>query len=226
MAISMIRTLIIFFALMAAMRLMGKRQLGELEPSELVVAVLISDLASHPLQDPGIPLLYGLVPVITLLSCEILISGITMRSIRLRSAIYGKPSILISAGKICQAEMRKNRVTLDELMTELRKQGTTRLDAVQYGILETSGSLSILLYPKAAPATPEQLEIPAGSAYYPVMIINDGRVLQENLRYLGRSRSWLEGELKKRNIPRPSQVYWMTADREGTVQLQEKEKEA
>ena len=223
MAISIIRTIIIFLAIVAAMRLMGKRQIGELEPSELVVAVLISDLASHPLQDPGIPLLYGIVPVVTLLCSEILISGLSMKHIRLREAIYGKPSILIVSGKINQTEMDKNRVTLDELMVELRKQGVTDLNTVRYGILETGGSLSILLKAAEAPATPTQLGVNPEENTYPVILINNGRVIQKNLNVLGVTGHWLEKQLSDRKISSPKTVYLMTADEKRNVYLEEKE---
>ena len=123
MAIILIRTLIIFTALVLAMRLLGKRQLGEMELSELVVAVLVADIAVNPLQDTDMPLIYGLVPLLVLFCCEIIISGLTLKSIRLRQLLYGKPSLLIEKGKIAQREMTKNRFTLDELTQELRNQG-------------------------------------------------------------------------------------------------------
>ena len=130
MAIVFVRTIIIFFAVILLMRLMGKRQLGELETSELVVAVMISDLAANPLQDIGIPLLNGLVPIITLFCCEIILSGLTMKSVTVRKLLCGRPSILVSDGKIDQTQMRKNRFTLDELTEELRIQGVTDIATI------------------------------------------------------------------------------------------------
>ena len=133
MAVTIIRTIIIFVSLVISMRIMGKRQLGELEPAELVVAVLISDLASHPLQDPGIPLLYGLIPVATLLCCEILISAGILKSVRFRSLICGRPSVLIKNGVIDQLEMKKNRFTFDELaplLLELELEGKIVSDSL------------------------------------------------------------------------------------------------
>ena len=139
MAIVIIRTGIIYFALLAAMRLMGKRQLGEMELSEFVVASLIADLASHPLQDVGIPMTNGLVPILTLLCLELLIAGLSMKSIRLRTLLFGRPSMLVVRGKIDQREMRANRFTADELMQELRKKGIFDLSQVEYAVLETDG---------------------------------------------------------------------------------------
>lgn len=199
------------------MRIMGKRQLGELEPAELVVAVLISDLAAHPLQDPGIPLLYGLIPVITLLCCEVLISAGLVRSIRFRALVCGRPSIIIDNGKIVQREMKRNRFTVDELTEELRKKEILDIASVQYAILETDGTLSTILYAHSAPATPEQLGMTVQEADYPVIVINDGRIMTENLHRVGRDRRWLQAELKKRGIKEAAQVYIMTVDSSGKV---------
>ena len=121
MAIIIIRTIIIYLALLVTMRVLGKRQLGELELSEFVVAALIADLASHPLQDLGIPMINGLVPIFTLFCCEVLITGLSLKSIRLRGLLFGKPSFLIVRGKIDQAEMRKSRFTSEELMQKLHE---------------------------------------------------------------------------------------------------------
>ena len=134
MAIVLTRTIIVYFTLLVAMRLMGKRQLGEMELSEFVVAALIADLAAHPLQDIGIPLINGIVPVLTLFCCEMLISGFSMKSIRFRSLLFGRPSLLIQEGKILQNEMHSNRFTPEELMQELRNQGIYDISRVQYAV--------------------------------------------------------------------------------------------
>ena len=161
MAIVIIRTGIIYFALLLAMRLMGKRQLGEMELSEFVVASLIADLASHPLQDVGIPMANGLVPILTLFCFEVLIAGVSMKSIRLRTLLFGGPSILVSHGVIDQKQMHADRFTADELMQELRKQGMFDLSEVEYAILETDGRLNIIPYPARLPPTAEQLGVKA-----------------------------------------------------------------
>ena len=136
---------------------MGKRQIGELEPTELVLTMLISDLAAVPMQDFGIPLLNGVVPIVTLLALSMLLSYGCMRSIRLRRLVCGSPTTLIKDGQLQQAAMRANRFTLDELIEALRSQGVTDLTTVKYAILETDGQLSVLLYPAEQPATPKQL---------------------------------------------------------------------
>jgi uncharacterized membrane protein YcaP (DUF421 family) len=217
LAISFIRTVIVFVTLLISMRMMGKRQLGELEPSELVVAVLIADLASHPLQDIGIPLIYGLIPVVTLLCCEVLVSGFMVKSIRFRKLVCGTPSVVVRHGVIVQQELKKNRFTLDELMEELRKKGVNDLSTVQYAVLETDGSLSTLLYAAEAPVTPKQMNLSVIDTGYPVIVINQGRVLTKNLKVIGKEENWLSNELKKRSIKSASDVFLMTSDADGII---------
>ena len=217
LAIVLVRTLIIYFALLLAMRLLGKRQLGEMELSEFVVAALIADLASHPLQDMGIPLINGLIPILVLFCCEVLIAGLSLRSIRLRGLIFGKPSLLIVRGQILQKAMFQNRFTVDELMQELRAQG------IEYGILETNGKLNVIPYPSARPATAAQLKLDAGQGGYPSIIISDGRVLDANLRHLGFDRAWLQQQLRAKGAENPEQVFLMTATESGQIYYAAKE---
>ena len=223
MAIVIIRTLIIYFALLLTMRLLGKRQLGEMELSEFVLAALIADLASHPLQDMGIPMINGLVPILTLFCCEVMIAGLNMKSIRVRNAFFGKPSMLIVHGQIVQKEMLKNRFTLDELMQELRIQGTTDIRAIEYAILETNGKLNILLYPSESAVTPSTLGMSAEPAGYPVILISDGRVLDANLKHLGHDEVWLHEQLLSQGYQNPKQIYLMTATETGRLYLAAKE---
>ena len=133
---------------------MGKRQVGELEPSELVLSLIIADLASVPMQDYGIPLLTGVVPILTLLSLTMILSVLTMKSVRFRALLCGRPSIVIQNGSLDQREMARNRLTLDELLEELRGKGYTDLSAVKYAILETNGQLSVLPYANQKPPPP------------------------------------------------------------------------
>ncbi len=223
MAIVFVRTLILYLALMLALRLLGKRQLGEMELSEFVVAALIADLAAHPLQDMGIPLINGLVPILALFCCEVLVAGLSMKSIRLRGLIFGRPSLLIVKGRILQKEMLQNRFTLDELMQELRAQGVRDPKSVAYGILETNGKLSLLLSPAERPATAGQLGLQTKEAGYPSIVISDGRVLEANLRHLGKDRAWLDRELRSRGASSPRQVFLMTASEAGIQYYAEKE---
>ena len=224
MAIVLIRTLIIYLTLLITMRLMGKRQLGEMELSEFVVAALIADLAAHPLQDIGIPLLNGIVPVLTLFCCEVFIAAASMKSIKFRSLLFGRPSIVIQNGSILQQEMRLNRFTPEELMQELRKQGVYDINRVQYAVLETNGTLNVMSYPEDKPVTAKILGINAENESYPSIVINNGRILDNNLRWLGFDRNWLKKKLREEKLSGPEGIYLMVADRDGRTYIAEKEK--
>lgn len=223
MAIVLVRTLVIYFALLITMRLLGKRQLGEMELSEFVLAALIADLAAHPLQDIGIPLINGLVPILTLFCCEVLIAGATLKSVRLRSLFFGRPSVLVLRGKVIQRELRKNRFSLDELMQELRNQGVLDISKIEYGILETDGRLNVILYASESPVTPAMLNIETSRDAYPAIIINDGHVMETNLRHLGRDMNWLTKQLNERGTHSPSDVFLMTLNKSGQIYYAAKE---
>lgn len=223
MLIIYFRTIILFMVLLLGMRLTGKRQLGELEVSELVIAVLISEFAAHPLQDIRIPLLNGLLPIIILFCCGAIISGLTAKSIRARVFFCGKPSLMISNGKIIQQEMKKNRFTLDELAEELRYQGINDISTVQFAVLETDGKLNAIQYPGERPVSANDLGIEVHDMAYPTIIINEGHLLESNLRRMDRDPNWLKGELKQRNIKNIKDVYYMTVDLNGNIYFAEKE---
>ena len=223
MAIIFVRTVILYFAILISMRIMGKRQLGEMEISEFIVAALIADLAATPLQDIGIPLLNGLVPIIIMFCFEIIIAGLNMRSVKLRKLTYGRPEIIIRDGRIIREAMHKNRFTLDELMQELRAQGLTDTAQVEYAVLETNGQLSLILMPESQPATASMLGIRPADTGYAHIIINDGRILDKNLSLLGRDRRWLDNELKRRSIKNADDVYILTLSETGSVFCQVKE---
>lgn len=206
------------------MRLLGKRQLSELEISELIVAVLISDIASLPLQDAGLPFLNALFPILALLSCELLISGITLKSAAIRGIIFGKPSILIENGKIDQHAMRKNRFSLDELAESLRSNDVTDITKVRYAILETDGDVNVILNSEAQTLTEESLRSPQADSGMPHIIINDGKLLKDNLRLLGRDMNWLKSELKKHNVCSIRQVYLLSLDDGGNIYFAKRER--
>lgn len=223
MAIIIIRTLIVYIALLAAMRLLGKRQLGEMELSEFVVAALIADLAAHPLQDLGIPMINGLVPILTLFCCEVLISYLTLRNTKLRALLYGKPSMLIEKGKINQKEMSKNRFTTDELMQELRNQGCLDISKIEYATLETDGRLNVILYPLEQTVTAGQIGAEVDDGGYPLIVVSDGHVLSKNLTALGLDEKWLKAALKKRGFENAEGVFLMTVNDEREVYIAGKE---
>ena len=224
MATAFVRTILLYCIIMLGLRLMGKRQIGELEPTELVLTMLISDLAAVPMQDFGIPLLNGVVPIITLLALSMLLSYGCMRSIRLRRLVCGSPTTLIKNGVLQQSAMRANRFTLDELIEELRSQGVTDLMSVKYAILETDGQLSVLLYPAEQPATPRQLgRAVKDDLSLPQVLINDGRVLDSALTYRGLSRSWLMQSLAERGFHRADEILLFTIDDAGKILCIQKE---
>ena len=185
MILSYLRTVILYLVLIAGMRLLGKRQIGQLEPSEFVLAMLIADLASIPMQDSGIPLLSGLVPIVTILSLELSLSGLTMVSVKFRRLLCGKPVILIENGRLIQQNLRKTRISLDELTAKLRLKDVLDLTTVQYAIVETDGNLSVFPFPKERPASAKEAGIRAKPQYLPVTIIEDGCLSRENLRKAG-----------------------------------------
>ena len=222
-AISIIRTLILYIAIVVSMRIMGKRQLGELEPVEFVVAVLISELAAQPLQDIGTPLLYGLVPVIILVCSEVLMSGAMLKSIRFRSLICGRPSLIIENGIIIQKEMKKNRFSTDELTEQLRKKNILDIGTVKFAILETDGTLSVILFSGETPVTPKNMNIATEDSEYPVIIINDGRIMSQNLKVLGFDERWLKAQLDTNKIKSCRDVFIMSADKTGKVYFARKE---
>ena len=223
MAVIIARTLLIYLALLVTLRLLGKRQLGEMELSEFILAAMIADLATQPLQDMGIPLINGLLPILVLFCCEVLISGAAMRSPRLRAVLFGRPSLLISRGVIDQKEMARNRFTVDELMQALRAQGECDPSRIACGVLETNGRLSVLLYPAETPATAAQLGLTVADGSCPSLVVSDGRVLDDNLRRLGLDRRWLDRQLKERGAKSAEEVFMMTVNDRGQIYFAAKE---
>ena len=217
MGIVFYRTIIIYVALVFAMRLMGKRQLGEIELSELVITVLISDIAAHPLQDIGIPLMNGVLPIVILFCCELIISGVIVKSNRAKEIICGKPCFVIVNGVIDQKEMKKNRLTPDELAEELRAKSVLDISLIKYAILETDGRLNIVLFPSERPVTAGQMQVQADDSGYPVIIINNGQVVQKNLRLSGKDERWLHKELSARKVSDPKDVFLMTVNDSGQI---------
>ena len=223
MVIAFIRTIILYLLIIAGVRLMGKRQVGELEPSELVLALIIADLAAVPMQDFGIPLLSGIIPIMTLLCITMLISMFSMKSVRFRALICGRPSIIVENGKVHQREMAKNRFTVDELMEELRMKGITDISTVKYAILETNGQISVLPFSNQIPPTAKDMNISVDEGGLPNVIINDGRLLDHNLKLRGYDRAWLEKQLQLHGAKKTEEVYLLTADEMGRVYFALKE---
>lgn len=197
--LSYIRTVVLYLILIVVIRLMGKRQIGEMEPAEFVVTMLVANLAAIPMQDGGIPLYSGLTPILTVLGMELVLSALSLRSIALRKLLCGKPVILIENGHILQGNLRKTRVTLDELTGHLREKDILDLQTVQYAILETNGNLSVFPYPKNKPASAKDAGIQVKAQYLPVTIISDGRLLTENLAKAKKDDKWVQSVLGAHN---------------------------
>ncbi|MCI8328927.1 MAG: DUF421 domain-containing protein [Oscillibacter sp.] len=218
------RTVILYFLIMIGLRLMGKRQIGELEPGELVLTMMISDLATVPMQDFGIPLLAGVIPILTLLSLSMLLSQWSLSSLRFRRLVCGTPSVLIRDGRIQQEAMRKNRYTLDELLEELRGQGCSSIEDVKYAVLENSGQLSVLPWTRQQPPTAAQLGLDVEeNVTLPVVLVNDGRLLRRNLTAQGLDEAWLRETLRKEGLSSPREVFLLTRDERGQVNCVRKE---
>lgn len=218
------RTVILYFLIMVGLRLMGKRQIGELEPSELVLTMMLSDLATVPMQDFGIPLLAGVIPILTLLSLSMLLSQLSLTHLRFRALVCGTPAILIRNGRIQQDVMRENRYTLDELLEELRGQGISDIGDVKYAVLENSGQLSVLPWTRRQPPTAEQLGMDLeDETTLPVILINDGRVLRQNLTACGRDEAWLRKQLQNAHLASPREVFLLTLDERDQVTCVPKE---
>lgn len=222
MILSYLRTILLYLLLIIVIRLMGKRQIGQMEPTELVVAMLVADLAAIPMQDDAIPLYSGMVPILTILALELLFSVLSMRSVKLRRLLTGKPVILIDNGKVLQQNLRRTRVTLDELTEYLRENNVMDIQTVQYAILETSGSLSVFLYPKYMPANASDAGIKAKPQYLPVSIIEDGYLFTENLSYAGKDLAWVRKVLQERGST-IRDTWLLTVDKEDHVVWLQKE---
>ncbi len=220
MLIPLIRTLILYFLVVVAMRIMGKRQIGEMQPSELVVAIMISDLASIPMQEVDIPLLSGIVPVLTLLLCEVTMSYFCMKNPSLRKLFAGEPSIVVYEGKLRIEEMRRLRFSLADLLEQLRINGCDGIGQVEVAVLETNGQLSVVKKPDYCTVTLGDMKMKKKNIL-PYLIITDGLVNKSELTRSGRDEKWLERELKKRNIDAVADVFFMELSDDGiTFQLQ------
>ena len=222
MILSYLRTIILYLFLILSIRLMGKRQIGQMEPSEFVVTMLVANLASIPMQDGAIPLYSGLVPILTVLGLELVLSALSLRSIFVRKLLCGKPVILIENGNILQENMRKTRLTLDELTGHLREKDVLDLGSVQYAILETNGNLSVFPYPKDRPASAKDAGIPVKKQGLPITIISDGYLSEDNLSLSKKDMAWVHRELNKRNATVET-TWLLTVDGTGKVYFCEKE---
>ena len=206
----------LYLVLIFAVRLMGKRQIGEMEPAEFVVTMLVANLAAIPMQDGAIPLYSGLVPILTVLGMELVLSGLILRSVRLRQLLCGKPVILIDNGKILQENLKSARINLDELTGQLRAKDVLDIRTVQFAILETSGDLSVFPYPKEKPASAKDAGVQATGQHLPVTVVEDGYLSRENLERAKKDKVWLEKVLSQHNCG-VKETFLLTVDESGQV---------
>lgn len=216
MILSYLRTIVLYLVLILSIRLMGKRQIGQMEASEFVVTMLVANLASIPMQDGAIPLYSGLVPILTVLGMELGLSGLILCSVRIRRFLCGKPVILIDNGKILRENLRKTRVTLDELTGHLREKDVLDVTTVQYAILETDGNLSVFPYPEHRPASAGEARVKTKPQHLPITIIEDGFFSKENLAKAEKDLLWLQKVLDQRGS-RIRDTLLLTVDDAGKV---------
>jgi len=190
-----LRTVIFYIALIVVIRLMGKRQVAQMEPSEFVVTMLVANLASIPLEELETPISVGLTAMATVLALELTLSWASLKSIGLRRLLCGKPVILIDNGKLLTENLRRTRVNLDELSGHLREKGMLEIQSVQFAILETNGTITVFPYPHLQPAAAMDAGVEVAPQELPYTIVSDGHVLHKNLILAGKDRAWLENYL-------------------------------
>ena len=222
MILSYLRTVVLHLLLIMVIRLMGKRQIGQMEPSEFVVTMLVANLATIPMQDNAIPLLAGMVPILSVLGVELILSSLSLKSVKLRRMLCGKPVILIENGKILEQNLRRTSITLDELTGHLRLKDVLDPRAVQFAILETNGNLSVFPYPQDRPANAAEAGIEAKKQNLPITIVADGHLYKDNLPLLGKNEAWVDGVLRQRNA-NVSSTLLLTADEEDHICFYPKE---
>lgn len=225
MLVSFIRALILYPIVVFGVRLMGKRQIGELQPAELVITILISNIASLPLEDQNLPLLMGIAPMLLLICFEVLLAWLGMKNRRIRHLLAGGPQVIIRGGEIDRRIMRELRFTLDDLMTALRSNGIFDIRDVQLAVVETNGTVSVCRKAAVQPVTPEDLQMHPAENDPPEVIIADGCISTEGCTACGLSEKKLMHLLKQKHLE-PRQIFLLTADRSGICSLVKKEENA
>lgn len=222
MIVSCIRTIFLYVILIITVRIMGKKQVGELEPAELVVVFLLSELASIPMQDMNLPLMSSIVPIATLISLEILISIITLKSRFARKIFQGRPAILINKGLMVEEEMKRQCYNLDEVLEQIRQEGYSDIRDVEYAILENSGKISVIPSARGKALTASDMKIKGSPGIMPFIVIADGRIAKNGLELTGTSEDELMKKLKQNGIKNPKEVLFAVIDSQGEFYYQKK----
>ena len=207
------RTVFLYLIVLCVMRFMGKREIGQMQPFELVISIMIADLAATPMSEIGIPILYGIIPILGLLFMHIIISILNIKSNRVREIICGKPRILIKNGRIDEKALIKENFTINELQEQLRVNNINSLSDVEYAILETSGQISVIPKSEKRTATPEDFGIYPDKVKLPYDLVVDGKIMGDNLQKINKDKSWLIEELKKNSLtPEESLIVVLNGD--------------
>ena len=222
MLITFFRAIVLYLIVLVVMRLMGKREIGQLQPFELAISIMIADLASIPMTEIGIPIFNGIVPILGLLVMHLIISLINLKSLKAREIICGKPSILIYRGKINEKELKKERFTINELEERLRGNNVVNLGDVEYAILETSGQVTVIQKPEKRNTIPEDFNIVPEYEGIPYDLVVDGKVMNKNLKTIGKNYNWLKKQVEKFDI-KPEEALVVTIDGKGQIFCQKKE---
>lgn len=222
MTISFLRTIILYCLVIFSVRLMGKRQIGEMQPSELVVTLMISNIATMPMENTSVPVLAGVVPILTLVVIEIFLSYWMMKSTRARNFLSGRPVVIVDDGKIIQNSMKDLRFTVDDFLEDLRKNGIFDISTVRYAIIETDGTLSILQKQENLPVTLGDMKFNSSSEDFCAAVVRDGEISKSSLKLIGKSSQWVNEIIKTENI-KLKDIFIMTCDRNGSYNIIKKE---
>lgn len=220
-----VRTLIVYAAVIGGLRFTGKRQLGELSTSEFAVTILVSELASIPLQDTAVPLLGGIVPLVTLLAMEVLLSCLCRGSRRARRLLCGNPCVVVKDGRMDADMLRMLRLSPEDILEGLRIAGVPKIDDVRYAIIETNGQLSVIPRADRQPLTPSDIRLRPDETGIAQVVVSDGAIIRHNLRQLGKDEQWLLRQCRKRGVSSLSEVFLLTLDDQGNLFLQKNEQE-
>lgn len=223
MLITFFRAIFLYIIVLIVMRFMGKREIGQLQPFELVISIMIADLASTPMSEIGIPITNGIIPILGLLVMHLTISALNMKSIKAREILCGKPRILIYRGKIDENALIREKFTINELEERLRGKDVMSLADVEYAILETSGEISVILKPEKRGTIPQDFGIVPDYEGMAYDLVIDGQVMYHNLTLIGKNYEWLKKELKKQNM-KPEEALVATIDGSGSIFAQKKDK--